>query len=310
MNEVDLRLMRAAVAVAEELNFSRAAIRLHISQPALTKQIQDLEGFLKTKLFERDHQRVSLTDPGRAFIEEAKLALMHHQRAIQAARTVASGAEAVLNLGQSPYVDPLLSSVAASIRLPLFPDLRLRLFSDFSPELARRVALGEIDVALGARGIDSPQVSSVEIDTSPLYLLLEEDSDLADNRSLELCDLRQIPWILFPSHVNPVLHDLIERRAAACELIPPERHQATTPEQAAQLVFNTHGVAFLSKHGAWKVALDGLTMRPLDDPDIRARTVLMSRNDAGRLVSEFVRATVTKIKRISAPRQRNLPLAV
>jgi DNA-binding transcriptional LysR family regulator len=52
MHEIDLRLMRAAVAVAEELNFSRAASRLHITQPALTKQIQDLEGFLNTKLFE------------------------------------------------------------------------------------------------------------------------------------------------------------------------------------------------------------------------------------------------------------------
>ena len=73
MNEIDLRLMRAAVTVAEELNFGRAAKRLHISQPGLTKQIQDLEGFLKTRLFERDHQKVTLTEAGRAFVAEAQL---------------------------------------------------------------------------------------------------------------------------------------------------------------------------------------------------------------------------------------------
>src|ERR1700722_863880 len=148
MNEIDLRLMRAAVAVSEELNFSRAAARLHITQPALTKQIQDLEGFLGTKLFDRDHQKVTVTDAGRAFVAEARLALLHHQRAVQAARSAASGAEAVLNIGQSPYVDPLLTAIVSSIHLPLYPNLRLHVSSDYSPELSRRVAGGALDLAI------------------------------------------------------------------------------------------------------------------------------------------------------------------
>ena len=138
MNEIDLRLMRAAVAIAEELNFSRAAVRLHISQPALTKQIQDLEGFLKTKLFDRDHQRVTLTEAGRAFVAEAQLSLLHHHRAIQAAKAAAKGAEAILNIGHSPYADPLLTSIVSSVHLPLYPNLRLQISSDYSPELGRR----------------------------------------------------------------------------------------------------------------------------------------------------------------------------
>ena len=154
MNEIDLRLLRAAVAVAEELNFSRAAVRLHITQPALTKQIQDLEEFLKTRVFDRDHQRVTLTDAGRAFVAEAKLSLLHQQRAIQAARSAAEGAEAVLNIGQSPYIDPLLSSLASSVHLSLYPSLKLHVFSDYSPELSRRVAAGDLDVAKVSRGME------------------------------------------------------------------------------------------------------------------------------------------------------------
>src|ERR1700727_12737 len=130
MNEIDLRLMRAAVAVAEELSFSRASTRLHLSQPALTKQIQDLEGFLQATLFDRNHQKVSVTDAGRAFVEEAKLSLLHQQRAVQAARAVAHGAEVILNVGQSPYTEPLLTSIVSSVHLPLFPDLRLHISSD------------------------------------------------------------------------------------------------------------------------------------------------------------------------------------
>ena len=78
MHEIDLRLMRAAVAVAEELNFSRAAARLHVSQPGLTKQIQDLEGFLGTKLFERDHQKVAIPSacPGKATVTLVGLVLL------------------------------------------------------------------------------------------------------------------------------------------------------------------------------------------------------------------------------------------
>ena len=73
------RLIRAAVTVAEELSFSRAALKLHVSQPALTKQIQDLEATLRVPLFIRDRQRVHMTDAGRAFVEESKLALIHQE---------------------------------------------------------------------------------------------------------------------------------------------------------------------------------------------------------------------------------------
>jgi DNA-binding transcriptional LysR family regulator len=209
MHEIDLRLMRAAVAVAEELNFSRAAARLHVSQPGLTKQIQDLESFLGTKLFERDHRKVSVTDAGQAFVAEARIALLHHQRAIHAAKSAASGAEAVLNVGQSPYIDPFLTSVISSVHLPLYPNLHLHTFSDYSPELSRRVAAAELDLAILAAGADVSQLSSVELSSSPLYMLLERTSDLVARRELTLRDLEQLPWILFAPQVHPTLYEAI-----------------------------------------------------------------------------------------------------
>jgi DNA-binding transcriptional LysR family regulator len=73
----DIRLMEAAIALAEELNFSRAAQKLHISQPALTKRISELEGRLGFSLFDRDRQLVEVNDSGRAFVEEARLSVFH-----------------------------------------------------------------------------------------------------------------------------------------------------------------------------------------------------------------------------------------
>jgi DNA-binding transcriptional LysR family regulator len=309
MNEIDLRLMRAAVAVAEELNFSRAAMRLHISQPALTKQIQDLEGFLKMKLFERDHQKVRVTDAGLAFVAEARLALVHHQRAIQAAKSAASGAETILNIGQSSFTDPFLTSIIASVHLPLHPNLRVHTFSDYSPELTRRVAAGELDLAIVAAGEESDQLSSVELSRSPLYILLERTSELAGRKELAIQDLKNLSWILFAHQVQPVLYESIFECATKAGVDPLERHHVTSAEHAAQLVKATGGAGFLTKHDAWRVAVDGLTIRPLAEPGVQVRTVLTARNDSGRLVGEFVRGVVRKIRDISAPSQRNLPLA-
>ena len=73
----EIRLLQAAIAVARELNFSRAAESLHIGQSTLSKQIYELESQLGFKLFERNHQTVDLTDAGRAFVEEAREALLH-----------------------------------------------------------------------------------------------------------------------------------------------------------------------------------------------------------------------------------------
>lgn len=309
MNEIDLRLMRAAVAVADELNFGRAAIRLHISQPALTKQIQDLEGFLRTKLFDRDRQKVALTDAGRAFVAEAQLCLLHHHRAIQGARSAANGAEAVLNIGHSPYTDPLITSMISSVHLPLHPNLQLQVSSDYSPELSRRISAGELDVAVLAAGDESSQLSSIELARSPLYILLEQGSDLAYQKHFTLDALKGVPWILFAEQTHPILYAAIAQRAMNAGIEPPERHRVTSAEHAAQLVKSTGGVAFLTRRGAWRVAVDGLTIRPLMEPGLEVRTVLVARKDAGRLVGEFLRAVVRKINQMAEPTQTRLPLA-
>jgi DNA-binding transcriptional LysR family regulator len=310
MSQIDLRLIRAAVTVAEELSFSRAAVKLHVSQPALTKQIQDLEATLGVPLFIRDRQRVHMTDAGRAFVEESKLALIHQERAVAVARSTAKGVETILNLGQSPFVDPFLSSIVTSVHLPLFPELRINVSCDYAPELLRRVASGELEIALLTAGPELPQLTQVEVAISPLYVLISETSALTVKRTLGLQDLDEIPWILFARQVHPTLYDAIHERAMSLGIVATERHHVISAELAAQLVFRTGGAAILNKHGAWRMAMDGLTMRPLDEPEIVMRTVLAVRNDASRLVSELVRATVRKLKSLSAPSQGTLPLTV
>jgi DNA-binding transcriptional LysR family regulator len=300
MIEIDLRLLRSAVIVATELNITRASDLVGVSQPALTKQLQELESRLGVRLFDRDTQNVELTDAGRAFIPKAELSLFYRGQAIDAARLAAKGAEAVLHVGQSPYLDPFVSSVLGSTHLPMHPTLRVQITSDISPNLIHKVSRGELDLAVVTAAGDSKQLSSVELANAPMYLLMDETSELARYEGLTLDQLKDVPWILFTQQVHPYLYNLISDRAQALGVSPREKHHVTTAEQAAQLVHSTGGVAFLWRAGAWRVAVDHLTIRSLAESGIRVRTVITSHIEASRLVGEFMRAVVRKVQN-SAP---------
>src|ERR1700746_1384178 len=117
----ETKFMESAIALSEGPHFARAASKGTTSQPMLTKNIQDLEQRLGGPLFDRDRKTVELNDAGRAYVEQARLAILYGERAFQAARAIPQNADVVLNIGKSPYTDPFLTSTLLSIHLPLFP---------------------------------------------------------------------------------------------------------------------------------------------------------------------------------------------
>jgi len=104
---IELRLYRYVSVLAEELNFTQAAMRLHVSQPTLSTQIRDLEQEISTKPFERTRggQQVVLTPSGEAFVAEARLTLLHADRAVQEARAAHGHHIGTWNLGYSTLID-------------------------------------------------------------------------------------------------------------------------------------------------------------------------------------------------------------
>src|ERR1700741_4580777 len=99
---MELRHLRYFVAVAEEENVTRAAARLHVSQPALSRQIRDLEDEIGFLLLERSAKAVRLTEAGRTFLTEAKAVLQRAEDAVKAARAKAGGAEGEIHVGYAP----------------------------------------------------------------------------------------------------------------------------------------------------------------------------------------------------------------
>src|ERR1700674_2747185 len=140
--KIEIRHLHAVIVLAEELNFTRAADRLHITQSGFSKQINEVEAMHRFHLFIRTNKKnVELTEVGRIFVEEARLALWHIDRAAHAAR---EGSYSPLTIGHSPDADHAWISAVLASRLPMYPNLRIQLISDFSSDLVRRVMAGAL----------------------------------------------------------------------------------------------------------------------------------------------------------------------
>lgn len=302
--------MEAVIALAEELNFSRAGYRLGITQPAVTKQVAELESRLGFPLFERDRQNVALTEAGRAFVEEARLAVLHSDRAIQAARAALNRAEVILRVGKSPYTDPFLTSMLLSIHLPLFPNLKVDLSSGFSCDLAHEVLAGKLDLAFATEPPCSPMLSLRKVAEAPFYVAVSEENFLANQPALRLEDLDRMNWILFGRRLHPYLYDTIMRLGEQRGVRPRDVHHIIFPEEAYHFVAESNGVALLTKAGALRIAGEGVTIRPLQEDQLVLRTYLAARSDnSSKIVSEMVRAFGRKLGDIERFTQMSLPEA-
>jgi len=306
----ETRLLQAAIALAEELHFSRAAERLRIEQSTLSKRILELESQISLRLFKRNRQFVELTDAGRHFVEEARHAVLHTERAVMSATAAFRGAEEILNIGKSAYTDPYLVTTLLSIRLPLFPGLRVKLWSNYSHELAHQVALGKLDMALVTAVPDMPKLNLLTVADAPVYIALSKHHPLAGRKELRLEDLRACEWILLASYVNPHVFEMIQQVTAERGVVASDLHYVMTAEEALEFVLARKGVAFLNRAGAWRIARDGVTMRPLVEEKLRFITKLATQAESkSRLVSEFVRAAGRKLAGSRPAQQGRLPLA-
>jgi DNA-binding transcriptional LysR family regulator len=195
---MELRHLRYFVAVAETLNFRRAAERLHISQPPLTTQLRQLEEEIGAKLLERDSHHVALTVAGGVFLRSCRQLLHQADAAAQAARRAARGEAGRLAIG-------FLASLAHGIVPTLlrdyrrrFPNVELTLAEMDTSQQVEELSGRRLDVGLmGAWApLEKTELESVVIAEEPLMAALPEDHSLARRRSFPLMALAQEKFVL------------------------------------------------------------------------------------------------------------------
>jgi DNA-binding transcriptional LysR family regulator len=293
---VEIRHLLAVITLAEELNFRRAANRLHLTQPALSKQITELEAEHRFHLFTRNKRRiVELTDAGRVFVEEARSALSHTERAVHLARAAHEGSDSILTIGHSPYADHDWVSAMLAIRLPLYPRLAIRLKTQFAMESVHSVLVGEVNLALVTAPPEDAQLTAVPFAPAPLYAVLPENHPAAHKERLVLQDLAKDEWILFAKRVHPLLYEAVMDAARRKSIIPKHAHDVMAPQQAVDLVSDHVGIAILTQPMAPGIHIDGVVVKPLSDAALCFQTcVIMRADNVSRLVNEYVRMFLRK----------------
>lgn len=194
--------MRYFVAVAEELHFGRAATRLHMSQPPLSRAIKQLEADVGALLFARSAAGVRLTPVGTVLLDEARALLDHADRVrlrVSAAAGVASIAVGILGDGTDPAA---LRLAAAYRRRHPGIDILIRDTDLTDPTCGLRTGL--VDVALTRAPFDETALTVRELRADPVGVVLRADDPLARHDRLRLADLNDRRWFQFPQGTDPL----------------------------------------------------------------------------------------------------------
>lgn len=204
---MELRQLRYFIAVAEELQFTRAAARLHIAQPPLSQQIRLLEAELGTSLLSRTTRHVELTPAGHAFLEEARKTVAQAEQALQVARTVGGTVSGHLVLGfvdssLYAYLPHLLRSYRRSR-----PSVQVSLREMTSEQQISALQRGDIQVGVVRRGPIGPQLKMEEIGRERVIIALPMDHPLSARPALTVSDLRELPFVLPDRSAARGLHD-------------------------------------------------------------------------------------------------------
>jgi DNA-binding transcriptional LysR family regulator len=203
----ELRQLRYFLAVSEELNFGRAALRLHISQPPLSRQIQQLEDQLGVVLFLRNKSGVTLTEAGQAFLPEVRQTLAQVNKAVAVARAAHGEQKGRFVVGYTTVFDrSVIPDVLDVLRLRC-PSWQIVTQGKHSIRLVRDIKNGTMDAAFIGLHTQTSGLTAETIHEEPLVVALPGSHPLAKKRQLGFDDLRGESIFWFERRLNPGFYD-------------------------------------------------------------------------------------------------------
>jgi DNA-binding transcriptional LysR family regulator len=287
---VDLRLLRYFVAVAEVEHIGRAAERLRISQSPLSRQIRQLEQHLNLRLFDRERQRVRLTEAGRWFRKEAKELLARAERLQGDANRVARGEIGTFSVGfvKGAMWSDVLPDALRRLRT-LHPELNVALHNLPSATQIEALKRHDLDVCFLHMPPEDATLISTCVLEEPLLLAIPVSHRLARAKTIGPKDLDGAPWVSWP---GPKLRESQERLLATCRRVgfsPAVKYEAQDPSTALALVGAGLGLAFIQSR-LQRFPHKGVTFRELAWFPLPIRIHLVrNRSGLGPVTEEFVR---------------------
>lgn len=260
---MELRHLRYFITVAEELNFSKAALKLYTAQPSLSQQIKDLEEDVGVKLLNRTKRKVELTEEGAVFLEQARLTLAQADKAVAMARQVSQAKQQMLRIGFVPVAEmKIFPYILPNLRVQN-PDLKIELLSLNNNEQMRLLKKGDLDLTFTRYNFNSDEIESQFVIREPLIFLLPKDHPLAKYERIPVKALNGIDFIILSAEQSLTLNQAILDFAKANGI------ELNIVQKADNILFNINsigmglGCTILPGYIA-PLTMDNTVIRPLD----------------------------------------------
>ena len=259
---MELRHLRYFIAVAETGSLTEAAeLRLHTAQPSLSRQIRDLEHEVGAELLSRSVHGVELTAAGQAFLDHARLALMHADAAVETARRAAQPAKKTLAIGFQTGHEMNWLPRAMQLLHDELKDIQVTVSSDYSPDLAAAVARGQLDLAF-LRVEAGYDLEYRVVDREPLIVLMPRDHRLTSREAVRPQDLAGEIFI-GGSNKAAVLHAVTDEYLRRSGTDIKLDHGVDNMAMAISLVASTGGVALMPAYAS-NLLPPSVVSRPLE----------------------------------------------
>ncbi|MEB3753088.1 LysR substrate-binding domain-containing protein [Acinetobacter sp. MD2(2019)] len=261
---MELRHLRYFITVAEELNFSRAALKLYTAQPSLSQQIKDLEEEIGVRLLNRTKRKVELTEEGAVFLEHARLTLMQAEKAVQLARQVHFRKQQNLKIGfiatTEVYVFP---KVMPKLRIQT-PDIHVELEQLHDQDQSRALKRGDFDVIFSRENLNDDELISQVVLQDSLEVILPKHHPLANLQRIPLEELQQQTLIMVNIPAHAVLNQTILQFLERNNLHPKINKKYDNLVEAISDIKNGAGYTILPQYLDPFIELDQMSVRQLN----------------------------------------------
>ena len=292
---MELRHLRYFVAVAEELNFTHAAARLRVAQPALSSQIKDLEQELETALFERGRTGVQLTRAGKSFYLRARSILSQASEAAQEARAAAGTMTGSLVIGYPSGLHLNFLAPVVQAFQKAQPQVTLDFFQGINGQQLKALREGRLDVGFVMLPAPLHDYAQQVIWRVPFQVVLPSKHPLARRRSFELLDLRGEDFVFCTRESRPEFYDEFFRHCANAGFRPRVvKEVGGYPTNMLGLISVGSGLSVLP-HFQGVERLQGIVWRTLSKPKLWTDFALVWRQPTTSPVVESFVATARKL---------------
>ena len=259
---MELRHLRYFITVAEELSFSKAALKLHTAQPSLSQQIKDLEDDIGVQLFHRTKRKVELTEEGLVFLEQARLTLTQADKAITMARQVAAAKVQYLKIGFVPSAEiRIFPYILPRLRVKL-PKLQIRTLNLKESDQIAELKKGDLDIIFINQEFQNEVFASQLILKEPLVFMLPKQHPLAQLNEIPVAQLDGLAITVLSQKLSQPLFDTITQYIEQRQIQFQTISEANSIAESIQTVHSGQSCAILPSY-MQALATDQMVIRPL-----------------------------------------------